>query len=298
MQTETRAHLYIFGANVIYGLNYVIAKVALSAIPPFALVLTRVSIPLFIFGLLAVTLEKQSVKRKDHIKLFYCGLLGVAANQLMFIKGLDLTSEIHASLIMITTPILVLIMSWFFLRDPLTWKKAIGVLTGAVGVWMLIRSGARDAGSEATLDGDLLIMGNAASYALFLVLAKPLMHNYKPFTVTFWLFLYGLIWVLPFGVPEALHMPWQGYAPGVMLSWAYVVFISRLVVYIMNIIGLKLGNPALVSIYIYTQPLLATLVAVLLGTDQLTVTMVLAGLLIFTGVALVSRKPVQKESIQ
>ena len=298
MQTETRAHLYIFGANVIYGLNYVIAKVALSAIPPFALVLTRVSIPLFIFGLLAVTLEKQSVKRKDHIKLFYCGLLGVAANQLMFIKGLDLTSEIHASLIMITTPILVLIMSWFFLRDPLTWKKAIGVLTGTAGVWMLLRSGARDAGSEATLGGDLLIMGNAASYALFLVLAKPLMHNYKPFTVTFWLFLYGLIWVLPFGVPEALHMPWQGYAPGVMWSWAYVVFISTLVVYIMNIIGLKLGNPALVSIYIYTQPLLATLVAVLLGTDQLTVTMVLAGLLIFTGVALVSRKPVQKESIQ
>ena len=71
---------------------------------------------------------------------------------------------------MITTPILVLIMSWFFLRDPLTWKKAIGVLTGAVGVWMLIRSGARDAGSETTLGGDLLIMGNAASYALFLVL--------------------------------------------------------------------------------------------------------------------------------
>ena len=123
------------------------------------------------------------------------------------------------------------------------------------------------------------------------------MHNYKPFTVTFWLFLYGLIWVLPFGVPEALHMPWQDMHPG---SW--VLGLCGIYIYTGRIYyehyRIETGQPGLVSIYIYTQPLLATLVAVLLGTDQLTVIMVLAGLLIFTGVALVSRKPVQKESIQ
>lgn len=287
MNTNNKAHLFIFGANVIYGVNYLIAKLALTTIPAFALVLTRVSIPLVFFWAVSYFYEKGKVERKDHFALFYCGLFGVAANQLMFIKGLDMTSEIHASLIMITTPILVLVMSWFILKDRLTWKKTIGVLIGAAGVWLLVKGNA-GSDSTATIAGDLLIMGNAASYALFLVLAKPLMNKYPPFTVTFWLFLYGLVFVLPFGLTEIGAVPWQELHGKVLWSWLFVVFISTLVVYMFNIMGLKFGSPALVSIYIYTQPLLATLLAVLLGSDKLTWNLVVAALLIFPGVALVT----------
>lgn len=287
MNTNTKAHLFIFGANVIYGVNYLIAKLALTTIPAFALVLTRVSIPLLFFGGVSFYYERVKVERKDHFVLFYCGLFGVAANQLMFIKGLDMTSEIHASLIMITTPILVLIMSWFILKDTLTWRKAIGVLIGAAGVLLLVQSNS-SSDSTATVAGDLLIMGNAASYALFLVLAKPLMSKYPPFTVTFWLFLYGLVFVLPFGLTEINQVPWQDLHGEVLWSWLFVVFVSTLIVYLLNIMGLKFGSPALVSIYIYTQPLLATLLAVITGTDTLTWSMVIAAFLIFPGVAMVT----------
>jgi drug/metabolite transporter (DMT)-like permease len=295
VQNNTKAHVLILGANIFYGINYVIAKVALTSIPPYALVLTRVSIPLIFFGLIAFLYEKESIRRKDHFTFFYCGLFGVAANQLMFIKGLSLTSEIHASLIMITTPILVLVMSWFFLKDPITWRKVLGVAIGGAGVYMLVQSGIHNEASSSSLSGDLLIMGNAASYGLFLVLAKPLMHAYKPFTVTFWLFFYGLLMVLPFGLTEMGSIPPEAYSGKVLWSWLYIIFISTLAVYIMNVLGLKFGSPALVSIYIYLQPLLAAFISVLLGKDSLTLPLILSACLIFSGVALVSMRKRQMQ---
>ncbi len=298
MQTEAKAHIFILGANIIYGLNYVIAKVALSVIPSFPLVLTRVAIPLLFYAFFAFVMQREKVDRKDHWAFFYCGFLGVAANQMMFITGLDRTSEIHASLIMITTPILVLLIASLVLKERLTWRKIAGVLIGAAGVYLLIRSGDRNTSSAATVTGDLLIMGNAMSYAFFLVLAKPLMRKYNPYTAAFWFFLYGLIFVAPFGIAQLDEIPAAAFSGNVLLSWMYVVFISTLLVYILNILGLKFGSPSLVSIYIYTQPLLAALISVLLGKDAFTLTMAAAALCIFAGVAMVSFSPKKgKQSI-
>ncbi|HCK21747.1 MAG TPA: EamA family transporter [Bacteroidetes bacterium] len=288
MQTEAKAHIFILGANIIYGLNYVIAKVALNVIPAFPLVLTRVAIPLLFYAVFALVFQREKVDRKDHWAFFYCGFLGVAANQMMFISGLDRTSEIHASLIMITTPILVLLIASIVLKERLTWRKIAGVLIGAAGVYLLIQSSEKSGASTATVAGDLLIMGNAMSYAFFLVLAKPLMRKYNPYTAAFWFFLYGLVFVAPFGVAQLDQIPPEAFSGNVLLSWLYVVFISTLLVYILNILGLKFGSPSLVSIYIYTQPLLAALIAVLLGKDTFTAAMAAAALFIFTGVAMVS----------
>lgn len=125
---------------------------------------------------------------------FLCGLFGVAANQLMFIKGLSLTSEIHASLLMITTPILVMVASWFVLKETVTWRKIIGIIIGGFGVYLLVQGGTNETQSTSTVSGDLLIVGNAAVYAIFLVIAKPLMQKYSPFTIALWIFfMVGLL---------------------------------------------------------------------------------------------------------
>ncbi|MBP9705968.1 MAG: DMT family transporter, partial [Chitinophagales bacterium] len=282
------AHTYILAANILYGLNYVIAKVALQVIPAFGLVLTRVTIPLVLFYIFHKIFIREKVDRKDHFLLFLCGLFGVAANQLMFIKGLSLTSEIHASLLMITTPILVMVASWFVLKETVTWRKIIGIIIGGFGVYLLVQGGTNETQSTSTVSGDLLIVGNAAVYAIFLVIAKPLMQKYSPFTIALWIFFYGWFIVFPFGIREFLSVDWMHLDTPIFSAWLYVVFGATLLAYVFNVLGLKYGTPTLVSIYIYTQPVIATVVAVILGTDILTLPKVIASLCIFTGVAIVS----------
>lgn len=299
MNDNAKAHSFILAANIIYGLNYVIAKVALQQIPAFGLVLTRVTIPLLIFYLIHTFFIREKIERKDHRLLFLCGIFGVAANQLMFIKGLSLTSEIHASLIMITTPLLVMMASWFVLKDAITWQKILGILIGAYGVYLLVHAGAKELDSASTVSGDMLIMGNAASYAIFLVIAKPLMLKYSPFTIALWIFFYGWFIVFPFGISEFLSVDWMQLPSPVIAAWIYVVLGATLLAYVFNVLGLKHGSPTLVSIYIYTQPVLATLVAVIAGTDVVTLPKVMASLCIFTGVAIVSfaiGRPAPKET--
>lgn len=282
------AHLSILAANILYGLNYVIAKLALQVIPAYALVLTRVTIPLVLLFILHRFFVKEKVERRDHLLLLVSGVFGVAVNQLMFIKGLSLTSEIHASLLMITTPILVMVTSWIVLKEAVTWKKIAGMLVGGFGVYLLVTEGHSASGSASTVAGDLLIFGNAIAYAIFLVIAKPLMLKYSPYTVALWIFFYGWIFVLPVGIREFSAVDWMHLDGDILSAWLYVVFGATFLAYILNVLGLKFGTPTLVSIYIYIQPVIATAVAVILGTDTLTNIKLIASLCIFTGVASVS----------
>ncbi len=223
MNNSTKAHVFILLANIIYGLNYTIAKNVLEVIPPFGLVFTRVGISLIIFLVIYVLFIQEKIENKDHFKLILCALFGVALNQLLFIKGLDVTSEIHASLIMITTPLLVLIIAWFVIQERITSKKIIGIITGGIGVYVLVISGNKDIDSPSNILGDLMIMANAAFYAIFLVIAKPLMHKYSPFTISFWIFFYGMIVIFPIGIRQFLQVRWMELPQDVFISWLYVV---------------------------------------------------------------------------
>ncbi len=288
MNSPLRAHVYVLLANLIYGLNYSIGKVALQSLPPFGIVLIRVSVCLICFWLIHAIFIKEKTSYQDHKKLIVCAFFGVAANQLLFLKGLDLTSEIHSALIMITTPVLVLLTAWIILKERLTLKKSIGILTGAAGVGLLILSATGRSVSQSSALGDICIMLNAASYAVFLVLAKPLMEKYSPITVTKWIFIYGFFMVLPFGIKEFMDISWQTLSLQAYLSLSYVVVAATILAYLFNILGLMHGNATLVSIYIYTQPVIATIIAVIAQTDTLNITKIISSLLVFAGVALVS----------
>ncbi|MBC8172428.1 MAG: EamA family transporter [Chitinophagales bacterium] len=288
MNNSTKAHVYVIIANIIYGLNYVIAKIALTEIPPLGMVFTRVFVSLIIFWLIHFLFIKEKIVKADHKKMILCGIFGVACNQMLFFTGLDLTSEIHASLIMITTPLLVLIISWIIVREAVTIFKIAGIVVGAIGVYLLISVDVSDINHQANVWGDIFIMLNASSYAIFLVIAKPLMKKYAPFTIMFWIFLYGFIIVFPFGIKDFLLVDWMHLSRNVYMSWLYVVIGATFFAYVFNILGLNHGSPALVSIYIYTQPVIATFVAVVLQTDSLSFIKIISSLLIFTGVAIVS----------
>ncbi|MEZ5014581.1 MAG: DMT family transporter [Chitinophagales bacterium] len=290
MRSPAKAHLFIFLANLLYGINYSVGKIALQSIGPFTIVFYRVVGAAILFSLLHQIFIREKTEAKDHLKLALAALFGVAINQLLFFKGLSLTSETHAALIMITTPIIVLVMAWFLLKDPITIFKSLGIGLGAIGVYLLIHSGARQTTTDATVAGDLCVMINATSYAIFLVLAKPLMQKYHPLTIAKWIFLFGVLFVLPFGLPPALHVDYSLVPAEAYYAMIYVILGTTVLAYMFNIFGLHYGDPALVSVYIYLQPIIATLIAILFGTDSLHWQFVLSSLFVFTGVAFVSRK--------
>ncbi len=297
MSQAAIAHSCLFVVALIYGANYTIAKEILDEeyLQPAALTLFRVLTGAVLFWILNGLVIKQRIQREDLGLLFLCGLFGVALNQLMFITGLKYTSQIRAALIMTTTPILVLLVSWLLLREAITRKKLLGLLTGITGAAMLIIHGKKFVYTKGAWNGDVLIFINALSYGIYLVLVKRLMEKYHPITVITWVFSFGALLVLPFGIPELNEIQMHTFTPLIWMAIAYVLLCTTFLAYLLNAFALQLVSPTVVSIYIYLQPLLATVIALALGKDALDAVKLAAGCLIFLGVYLVSRRNGQLE---
>lgn len=283
-------HVLLFLVNLIYGANYTIAKVVMSGgfIKPFAFIFIRVSLALILFFTVRQVWKREKVDRQDLPRLFLCGLFGVAINQLMFFKGLDFTYPINAALMMITTPILVMIASSFLLKEKIGPIKWIGALIGAAGCAIVITYGKSVELSAETVLGDLFVLINASSYAVYLVMVKPLMRKYHPITVISYVFFFGFFPVAIMGTGEFLQIDWASFTIQAWLGLAYVVIFTTFLAYMFNIIALKNVSASVVGGYIYLQPVLSALVAVLAGADSLNPWKVAGGLVIFLGVYLVT----------
>jgi drug/metabolite transporter (DMT)-like permease len=295
---QGKAHAALFGANLIYGINYSVAKVVMPEfIQPNGFILLRVSGAVLLFWLLA-SLYKSSekVERKDWLRLFISALFGVAINQLLFFQGLNLTTPINAAIIMTTNPILVLVAASIMLKERIQWVKIIGIALGLGGASLLILFNSSKANlsfGTNTLLGDLFVFLNATSYALYLVTVKPLMAKYQPITVVKYVFTFGLLMVLPFGWNDISAVEWQLFTWQATASAIFVVVGTTFFAYLFNIYALKKVSPSTVSIYIYSQPLLASLIAIAWGKDQIDAIKVVAAVLIFVGVYLVSVRKTQ-----
>lgn len=286
-------HAAILGANLIYGLNYVVAKdVMPDFILPSGFILLRVSVACVLFFLLAQILNvKESIGRSDWPRLVICGFFGVAANQLLFFNGLNITTPINAGIIMTSNPILVLLGSAVILNELISKRKLLGVFLGLTGAVLLILYKSGSGAIELSLDtaaGDFMVFLNAACYAAFLVLVKPLMVKYNAITVIKYAFLVGLVFVLPFGFTELTQAQFTEMPPVIIVETVFVVLFTTFLAYLLNSFALTKAKPTTVSIYIYSQPVFAALFAVILGADTITGIKLVSAALIFSGVYLVS----------
>ena len=203
MNKRILAHLALFGANLIYGINFTVAKdVMPDFIDPLGFILVRVTGAVTLFWLIFRFFYYQKVAPKDLLRLALCGLFGVAVNQMLFFEGLNLTTPINAAVIMVTNPIIVLLIGFAFATEKITTTKLVGVCLGAAGAILLITNGGNVALSQENFWGNIMVLLNASSYAIYLVIVKPLMKKYKPITVISWVFLFGIIFVIPFGWSE------------------------------------------------------------------------------------------------
>ena len=285
------AHLAVLGANIIFGLNYVIAKGIMPHwMEPRAIIFFRVTGAAAVFWLVEMLTIREKVNSKDLRRMFVLAIFGVTVNQILFFEGLNLTTPINASIIMVGTPILVLILSRFVIGDKISGSKLIGIILGFSGAaFLILRNGHLTLSSNTTL-GNLLVLINATSYGLFLVMVKPLMSKYRPLTVMKWVFTFGLVFVIPLSIGEVIHTNFSIIPLNIWLSILYVIIFTTVFAYFLNNYSLRKISPSANSSYMYLQPILASLVAIFAGKDKLNMTEVIASLLIFTGVYFVNKK--------
>ena len=283
------SHIALIIVNLIYALNYTIAKdVMPEYIQPSGFILLRVIGGSILFFLTYLFFIKERVKKKDFFRLMLCGLFGVAINQLFFFEGLNLTTPINAAIIMTISPVLVIITSAIIIKEKITVRKIIGIFLGLIGACILILNSGDISFENDFFTGNILVLINATSYAIYLVLVKTLMKRYNPITVMFYVFIFGLIFVLPFGIDEILKIDLTTFNEEIYLKIGFVVICTTFIAYMFNAFALKSLNPSVVSVYIYLQPLLASLIAIALNSDSLSLVKILSAIFIFSAVFLVS----------
>ena len=174
------------------------------------------------------------------------------------------------------------------MKEPVTILKMIGIGFGATGAILIIAYSGEIGFGNDQLMGNLMIVINASSYALYLVIVKPLLSRYHPVTVMRWIFLMGLIWVSPLGIPAVIRTDWTNLPSGIIGSIIYVTAAVTFLAYLLNTYSLKHVKPITVSIYMYSQPVIASMIAIIFLQDVLTFVKVISALLVFLGVYFVS----------
>ena len=292
MNQRTLALIAVSIATLIYGVTFTIAKdVMPTYVKPYAFILLRVSGATTIFWLLGLFIKKQKIDKGDYKKIFIASFFGITLNMLAFFKGLSLTSPISASVMMVSSPIMVIIFSSILIKKPIGKLRILGVFVGLVGALLLITFGSasKDNATNSNL-GNFLVFLNAASYGLYLVLAKDLVKKYHPVVFIKWLYLFGLVFVIPFGYSEFTEIVWQEIPTNIYWNIGFVLIFTSCITYLFNLYALAKLKPTTVSVFIYLQPVIATIYALIVGSDSLNLVKICATLLIFLGVYLVTKQ--------
>lgn len=301
------AHLSMFGACAFWGLMAPLGKDAMThGIDGLTMVTFRVLGGCLLFWLTSVILgyflpttsdaERpttiiEHVPLKDKLMFIGAGLFGLVTNQCCYTIGLSITSPVNASIVTTSMPIFAMILSAIILGEPITGKKAIGVLMGCSGAIILILTSASALSDKVgDIRGDLLCLGAQFSFALYLSLFNKLIRRYNVFTINKWMFLWATLMILPFTAHHVItDIDWPAVPMKTWLEAGYVVFFGTYVGYILTMIGQKTLRPTVVSVYNYVQPLVSVTVSVLTGIGVFTWSQGLAVILVFSGVWLVTK---------
>jgi drug/metabolite transporter (DMT)-like permease len=283
--------------SIIYGVTFTIAKdVMPKYVMPFGFITMRVGGSVLLFWLVSFFGPKEKIELADFPRIIAAALFGVALNMLTFFKGLSYTSPIMGAVLMVTTPMIVLILSSFIMKERIKKRKAIGIIFGLAGTTTLILYGKSMVNAPNASLGNLLVFINAVSYAFYLIIVKKLMDKYNAFTFVKWIYTFGFIMVLPFGWNEFHTISWTNMPEAVYWKIGFVVVFSTFFTYLLNLLSMRELKPTTVAVFIYLQPLFATIFAIGLGKDELSLVKLLSAVLIFVGVYLVTqKKAAQKE---
>lgn len=290
---KTLAHTALVFTNLFFAINLTAVKhlTNLQLVKPFGLNVVRIGVSMLLFWILCLSGPlKVKIEKPDRARLFLCAVTGIAVNQVLFIKGLSLTYPIHASLLMLTTPILIVFIAAWILKERLGVLKVIGLAAGISGALVLILAKDSAGNGGNAFMGDVLIIINAISYTIYFIIVKPLMLKYNPVVILTWLFTIAFFLVLPFGYTEFIQIPWRQYSAIDFTSMGLIVITGTFLAYLFNLYGIKILGASVAGFYIYTQPVFAALIAMLFLHEQLVLYKIIAAMLIFSGVYLANKQ--------
>ena len=296
----SKRNLALIGAtivSIIYGLTFTIAKdVMPKYVEADGFILMRVGGSTILFWLvwlftrLPETVRNEKIERADFPRIIWAAFFGVALNMLSFFKGLSLTTPISASVIMVSTPMIVLVLSAIIIKERIRKRMVFGIVLGLIGTTFLILYGKSIGNATNASLGNFLVFVNASSYGLYLVLIKKLMDKYNAFTFVKWVYLIGFLMVLPFGWDEFEAVNWTLLPIDIYWKIGFVVVFSTFLTYLLNLLSMKELKPTTIAVFVYLQPVFATIFAISLGKDELTLVKIISAIFIFTGVYLVTQK--------
>lgn len=292
MNSRALALLAATAASTIYGINHTIAKGLMpDVIGPYGFILLRVSGAALIFWIISLFYTSEKVDKRDWYRIMACAFFGMVLNMTMFFKGLSLSTPINSSVVITIAPVLLLILSAFFLNERITVLKGVGIGLGLTGALVLILFGPKTQTNAPNIPiGNLLFIVNAASYSVYLIIVKPLVAKYNAITLMKFFFLFAVIMNIPIGISEFTDVAWSTLSFDSIWKMIFVVVGTTVLTYLFNIYALKQLSPSVIGVFMYLQPLIAAIFAVLVGADTLTTLKIVAAALIFLGVFLTTRK--------
>jgi drug/metabolite transporter (DMT)-like permease len=296
----SKRNLALIGAtivSIIYGVTFTIAKdVMPKYVDAYGFILMRVGGSTILFWLvwgcsrMSAAVREEKIDPIDFPRIIWAAFFGVALNMLSFFKGLSLTSPISASVIMVSTPMIVLVLSAIIIKERMRKRMVFGIVLGLIGTAFLILYGKSVGNATNASLGNFLVFVNAASYGLYLVMVKKLMDKYNAFTFVKWIYLIGFIMVLPFSWSEFEAVNWALMPSDIYWKIGFVVVFSTFLTYLLNLLSMRELKPTTVAVFVYLQPVFATVFAISLGKDELTLVKIVSAILIFSGVYLVTQK--------
>jgi len=291
MRNKIFALLAATTATTIYGINHTIAKLVMPHyIGSLGFVLLRVLGATLMFWFLSLFFKSKPIEKEDRFTLFKCGLFGMSINIAAFISGLDYSTPINSSVLIIISPIFVVILSYFIFKNNINSSKITGIFLGFIGALILILTADSNSSVGRNIPlGNFLFIVNSISYAYYLIIVKPMAQKYDLITLFKWLFLVGLIFNFPLGISQFLNVEWTNLPfKEAILPMCFVVVCTTFFTYFLNGYALTKLTSTEVAVFMYLQPIIGILFAILTNSDTINLTIVIASMLIFTGVYLTS----------
>ncbi len=292
------ALLAAFGATTIYGLNHTIAKGAMpDYVGAFGFIMLRVGGAAVLFWTLSLFTPKEKIQRKDWKILLAATLLGMVINMLSFFKGLSLSTPINSAVLVTITPIIVVLLSALFLKEKIGLRKILGIGLGFLGALGLILFGheiRQDAPNIFV--GNILFVLNAISYGAYLIVVKSLIKKYHPITLMKWLFGMAFVINFPITIVEFNQIQWGEMPLEIWAAIGFVIVGTTFLTYLFNAFALTTLKASSVGAFVYLQPLIGIIYAVLSGKDQLSPVKLAGTLAVLVGVYLATSKQASKSS--
>jgi drug/metabolite transporter (DMT)-like permease len=290
MTERLKAHIALLIATLLFGGNYWVSKVLVEILNPNQLVFFRTIGASLLFAVVYFLSARPKLSPKELFRLFLAGIFGIGINQILFFSGLQYTSPVDTAIIHVSNPIIVLVLSIVFLHTKLSWWKILGIFIGAIGASILVLYQKDFVFNPESVKGNLMILGNTTAYAIFLVIMKPILKKYDTITTMFWVYIFATIMIVPYTFSDVQTIVWQSLWGWPMASLFYIIVLVTFGAYFLIIYALGRLSAPVVSFYIYLQPLIAAIIATIIGVESLNWVNGLAAALIFLGVYLVNRQ--------